>query len=100
MNTIPMDLAPAESEEITVADTAIGLTTSLYSAPNVIGVFLTLETAQVRFYFCGKTPTSSSGHLYDVGQPLLFKNREALKNLKFIRTGSVSGKITATTLTN
>ncbi len=90
-------LRPSDYEAITVADTAIGFTASkLVTA--VAGAFCTLETGQVRFRMDGSDPTSTTGHLLEVGQSFTIYNRAALVNIKFIRTGSTSGALKVTYL--
>ncbi len=84
-------------ESITVAGTAIGFTAaqlkpaaSATPSDPIIGVTCTLETAQVRWRADGTDPTSSVGHLLEVGQSLEIDGDE-LGKTKFIRTGGTSG---------
>ncbi len=82
------------TESVTVADTAIGLTAATYA--NARGAFLTLETAQIRFYYDGTTPTNLLGHLLEVGQTLNLYNEDEIRNFRGIRTGGTSGVLRVT----
>ena len=86
-------------EAITVADTAIGFTAAkLLTTTKKIAraVFCTLETAQIRFTIDGTTPTTSIGHLLEIGQTLTLENVADLTNFRAIRTGSSSGSLRVT----
>ena len=77
-------------ESITVANTAIGLTGPLDWTKTE--AYCTLETAQVRFRIDGVTaPTSSEGHILNIGEQLTIRSAEAVKNFRAIRTGATSG---------
>lgn len=81
-------------ESITVADTAIGFTAATIAAvPNTpeATATCTLETAQIRFRTDGTAPTSSEGHILEIGQSLDVFGWQAMSNLRAIRTGSTSG---------
>lgn len=94
--------AAAESidyESVTVADTAIGITTSKISPTNsekAKRLFCTLETAQVRFRADGTNPTSAEGHLLNVGDTLALNNTGDIGRLRAIRTGDTSGVLKCT----
>ena len=75
-------------EQITVADTAIGITAAITAGMSACGV--RLETAQVRWRI-DAAPTSSVGTLLEVGDTMTVSRAEDLIGIKFIRTGSVSG---------
>jgi hypothetical protein len=88
-------------ESITVADTAIGFTTSkitdslsLYGheCREVVG---TVETAPIRFKVDGGTPTTDEGHLLYVGDQVICDGKDALK-FRAIRQGSTSGVLKVT----
>lgn len=84
-----------QSEVITVADTAVGFTAAnITSAGNVTKAVCTLETAQIRFYSTGATPTAAIGHLLNVGETVTVTGTWPVKNFKAIRTGAVSGTLT------
>jgi len=94
-------MAAYANESITVADTAIGfmaakidLSTSLYGR-SVKRVLVTIETAPIRFTADGTAPTSSIGHLLNIGDVLICDGSDARK-FRAIRAGSVSGVIKCT----
>lgn len=78
-------------EAVTVADTAIGLTASTYTAEAQVA-FCTLETAEIRYRLDGGTPTTSVGHPLSPLQSMVLMGYQIPK-LKAIRTGSVSGSL-------
>lgn len=99
MLILPVSLWAASYESITVADTAIGITSALLTPtlsihPNT-GI-CTLETAQVRFRLDGTDPTSSTGHLLNIGYILYITSKEDLMRFRAIRTGSTSGVLNCT----
>ena len=87
-------LTPFAYESVTVADTAIGLTSGTYS--DAIRAEMTLETAQIRFRLDGTGPTSSEGHLVEVGDVITLNSAAQIVNFKAIRTGSTSGVLKVT----
>ena len=94
-------MAAYTSESITVADTAIGFTvakidlsTSLYGR-SVQRVLVTVEVAPIRFKIDGTAPTSTVGHLLDVGDVFICDGADVRKFLA-IRTGSTSGVMQCT----
>lgn len=78
-------------ESITVAGTAIGLTSSKL-APSSSGlptrVYISVETASVRFRMDGTDPTSTEGHILNAGDSRTISGFINLKRLKFIRTSA------------
>ncbi len=86
-------------EAITVAAAAIGITATLLKSTtngSARSVFMTLETAQIRFRIDGTDPAANQGHLLEVGQTLTLTNPSDLKNFRAIRTGSTSGVLRVT----
>lgn len=82
-------------EEITAGASAIGLTASnLTATPKPKEVFIQCETAQCRYFYDGSTPTSTSGFILNPMDTLRVKGYSNLNNLKFIRTGATSAKLT------
>lgn len=81
-------------ESITVANTAIGLTNTTYS-PTAVAPMTTcsarLEVAEVRYRMDGTNPTTSAGTLMEPGDELPLASPGDMVNVRFIRTGSVSG---------
>jgi len=100
VNVIAGIYKPYAYEAITVADTAIGLTSAKYMNSNTTEVrasrvMITVETAQVRYTYDGTTPTSSVGHILNVNDVLTLVGDDAIKNFKAIRV-SASGALKAT----
>lgn len=81
-------------ESVTVADSAIGLTSNTYD--DSIKAELTLETAQIRVRKDGTDPTSDEGHLVEVGDTIVLNSAADLATFKAIRTGSTSGVLKVT----
>ena len=55
-----------------------------------------LETAQVRYRFDGTDPTSSEGHLLEIGDEITIRGYTNLKQFRAIRTGDVSAVLKLT----
>lgn len=83
-----------DDEVITVADSAVGLTSGTYLTATKAE--MTLETAQIRVRKDGSDPTASVGHLVEVGDLIVLSSASDIANFKAIRTGSTSGKLTIT----
>ena len=84
----PADFWGSSYGTITVTDAAIGVDPGKIGTG---GIFLTLETGQIRFRFDGTDPSSTEGHLLEVGQTLTLLNIRSVRQLKMIRTGLTSG---------
>jgi hypothetical protein len=84
-------LANPVFESITVAATAVGLSSATYSGKQACE--FRLETAQVRYRFDGTDPTSAEGVLLEVGDVVSIPNIAAARQTKFIRTGATSGTL-------
>jgi hypothetical protein len=79
-------------EKITVADTAIGLTSAkLTTSPQPKRVYITAETAPVRYRYDGTDPTDTEGHLLTPNSYLVITGIHNLKNFRAIRTTATSG---------
>jgi hypothetical protein len=85
-------------ESITVSTTAVGLTASKFNsyAAYEIKAYMTLETAQIRWRLDGTNPTSSEGHLLEVGTNLTVEGYKNLSQFKAIRTGTTDGVLKVT----
>lgn len=81
-------------ESITVADTAIGLTSATYGTATKAE--MTLETASIRVRKDGTNPASDEGHLLQVGDTISLKSAADLATFKAIRTGATSGVLKVT----
>ena len=98
MKVFVFDLNPSAYEAIAVSTSAIGFTATLIRERSVVGAFITLETGQVRFRMDGTDPSSTTGHLLEIGQSLTLKSRAAVEKIKFIKTGDTSGALKVTYL--
>lgn len=81
-------------ESVTVADSAIGLTSGTYG--DATKAEMTLETAQIRVRKDGSDPTSSEGHIVEIGDVIVLNSAADLATFKAIRTGSTSGVLKIT----
>ena len=81
-------------ESVTVADSAIGLTSGTYG--DATKAEMTLETAQIRVRKDGTNPASDEGHIVAIGDVLVLNSAADLATFKAIRTGSVSGVLKIT----
>lgn len=90
----------AQSDEvITVADSAIGFTSGDITPTTgepIRRAVCTLETAQIRFRTSGSDPSTTVGHLLEVGQTLIIEGYDSILAFRAIRTGAVSGALTVT----
>ena len=78
-------------ETITVADSAIGLTTASYQAG--LACLITVENGPIRYRTDGIDASATIGHLlYDTDR-LLIDNPSEMKNLSMFRDGATSGVI-------
>ena len=86
-------------ESVTVADSAATLTAATYApsnAPAARAAVLQLETAQIRYWRSGATPTALLGHLMNVGDIIRLIGPAEIANFKAIRTGGTSGTLRVT----
>jgi len=81
-------------ESVTVADSAVGLTSGTYDASTKAE--MTLETAQIRVRKDGTNPASDEGHLVEVGDIITLNSAADLATFKAIRTGTTSGVLKVT----
>lgn len=86
-------------EQITVANTAIGLTVAKITPvgqpqPNV--GYCRLELAEIRYTTDGTTPTTTVGTLLEVGEAVLLQDHDYLVRFLAIRTTAVSGQLDCT----
>ena len=83
-------------EQITVADEAIGLTSSEIKPSGQApaqAAFITVEDAPIRFRTDGSDPTSSVGHKLEISDALTIYGLQELVNFRAIRIGSSSGTL-------
>lgn len=92
-------------EQISVAATAVGFTTTQYRNKASGGIdariaLVTLEgtagTNDIRYTFDGTTPTTSVGHLLPAGQAIVVRGLGNITKFRAIRAGSTSGVISVT----
>ena len=76
-------------EQITVANSAIGVAAATYA--NMAVCELRLETAEVRWRVDGTDPTSAVGTPLYPGDVLRVESVVDMRFIKFIRTGTTSG---------
>ncbi len=86
---------PVSFEQITVTNTAGGLTTSKYytaASDKVLADYAEclLQTAQIRFRDDGTAPTSSVGTPLEIGQYVILRY-DQMKGFSAIRTSATSG---------
>jgi hypothetical protein len=76
-------------ETKTVADSAVGLTSGTYG--DATKAEMTLESSQIRVRKDGTAPSSSEGHLVEIGDIIILESAADIANFKAIRTGTDSG---------
>lgn len=81
-------------ETVTVAATAIGLTSATYA--DAIRAMITVETAQIRMRFDGTNPTAAIGHIGNADDIIYLEGTEQLANFNAIRVGAISGVLRVT----
>ena len=88
------------TETLTVANSVQVLTPTKYKDSATSGgstdAFITLEQGQIRYFYDGTTPTSTTGHILDIGGSLILRGQNQMEQFKCIRTGTTSGVITIT----
>ena len=86
-----------DTETITIDNTVggKGLTASkLTTPPRPKRVFITTEGGQMRYYYDGTAPTSSTGHILNpIINTLMIEGIKNLEQFRAIRTGTTSGKL-------
>mgnify|MGYP001591464726 FL=1 len=76
------DYKASDHEAITVSSTAIGVTAEKVKAG---GVFITIESANIRFCFDGTVATSTTCHIAYQGDSILLRNKWAALSLSMIQ---------------
>ena len=86
-------------ETITIPSVATPLTASkLASSPKPKKVFITVETATLRYRMDNTDPTDTVGHLLMPTDILVLEGYSQLNQVKFIRTGATSAVLQVTYL--
>ena len=83
-------------ESVTVAGTAIGITSTPQDGVAPFAAVLTVEGAQISFTVDGTTPTSTVGHQANPGDVIELAGRAEVQNFQAIRTGGVSATLKVT----
>lgn len=83
-------------EAITVDGTAGGKALTTATVGVNTKAFITVETAQIMFTLDGTAPTTTVGHLLNVGDILKLDTAADLASFRAIRTGATSGVIQCT----
>lgn len=93
-------LSPIASgmKTLTVDATVGGVQFTAFDAATT-AVYIDVQTAQCRMTLDGTAPTTSVGHLLDIGDNMVLSLAQATA-AKFIRTGGTSGVLVASPMTN
>jgi Na+/H+-dicarboxylate symporter len=86
-------------EQVPVAAAAIGLTAAKITPPGQMQAtqaVCSLETAEIRFTVDGTVPTSTVGHLWEIGETKTINGHDTLVRFAAIRTGTTSGQLDCT----
>ena len=83
-------------EQITIDSTVGGkaLTSTTYTTARK--ALITVETAQIRFTVNGTAPTTTVGHIGDIGDTIELESNADIVAFRAIRTGGTSGLISVT----
>ena len=84
------------TERITVDNTSGGVRLTLsniLATQQAKSATITVETAQIRWLKDGTAPTSTTGHVANVGAIIFLDNANDLVNFRAIRTGATSATI-------
>lgn len=95
---------PGTLEMITVADTAVGLTSTTYkpttthlSGAQPFYALVSVTAADIRYTMDGTTPVgATTGHLLANGDSMVVSGLPAIMGLSMIRDGSVSALVAVT----
>lgn len=77
------DTVAFADETIAVSSTAVGVTVA--TARNAERMFITTEDAQIRYRYSGSDPTSSVGHLLEVGDVAIICGPQNILQFRAIR---------------
>jgi len=83
-------------DSITIDNTVGGVSLTAASAARANRVFITAETADMRFRYDSGAPTTTVGHLLSDGDTLTLYGTQNIKNFLAIRTGETSGVLKVT----
>lgn len=89
VGTFPAGIKPLGYQQVTVADTAIGLTVPANTIRAVVGV----EAQPLRYRDDGTNPSATVGFLLAAGAIVELNNKEAIAKFKAIRSGGTSATL-------
>jgi len=81
---------------LSITGTATALSATDGDGVPANGAILSVETAPIRYWTDGTTPTATTGHLAEVGDVVELHSRGEVRNFSAIRTGGTSGTIMGT----
>jgi hypothetical protein len=104
--SIAVSAAP-QTQRLPISRTVLTVSTSVLavpaatlrpdsSAPPASYCEFTVETADVRFYYTGDTPSGTSGHLWPAGGLYSLTGSQALAQLRMIRKSTAVSDATVT----
>lgn len=85
------DFRAVNYESVSVSSTAVGITSTVTSGGATLRgqrAIVTAETSQMRYRYDGTNPTTSEGHLLEVGQSIEVLGFADIDNFAIIATGS------------
>ncbi len=97
--TVIGKLSGYDYESITVDNTSggVGFTVGkLTTTPRPKRVYISVETAQVRYRYDGTAPIATEGHILNPMDILTISGIHNMNNFKAIRTGATSGVLKVT----
>lgn len=80
-------------EALTVSSTAVGFTASTYGEANYAHVYV--DSADIRAFFGGGTPTASTGIPVSAGDEIILENPDEISRSLFIREGGSNATLRA-----
>ena len=87
-------------ETLTVADSAVGLSSDKYRSLNDgnahIQAHITITGGAVRYRYDDTNPTATVGHILSSGDTLIVSGTNNVNRIRFIRMGSTSGTLSVT----
>jgi len=85
------------SETKTISSTAAGLTAATYApgtgGPQVRRALITVDSAPIRWWADGSTPTTTTGHLSNIGDVINLAGPNDIRNFRAIRAGATDAKV-------
>lgn len=87
-----IDLTPFEYERITgiTAAAVVRLTQALRENAQTRGVFITIETSNIRYRVDGGEPDANNGHLVYAAQNIYLRDPSAIREFRMIGSGGTA----------